>query len=115
MSDRSRLITARTGVVVFGVLAYALALGAESIFELVQQANGVGSAGIFILMVFGLYSGWGGARTALATLVAGLATWVYGTYFGEWTCTYLVSLGAALVVFGVGAFLERNRTARVLP
>lgn len=109
MSDRARLIAARVGVLVFGILAYVLALGAESVFELVQQANGVGSAGIFVLMLFGLYSGWGGPRTALATLVAGLVTWVYGTYIGDWTCTYLVSLGAALSTFAVGALVEQWR------
>jgi SSS family transporter len=111
MTDRSRLITARAGVLVFGLMAYALALGAESIFELVQQANGVGSAGVFVLMVFGLYSGKGGARTAMATLIMGLTTWVYGTYIGEWTCTYLVSLGASLATFGTGIFLENTRPA----
>ena len=109
MSDRARLITARVGVVVFGLVAYALALGAESIFELVQQANGVGSAGIFVLMVFGLYSGLGGPRTGLATLIAGLVSWGYGTYIGDWACTYLISLGTALATFAAGAALERRR------
>ena len=110
MSDRSRLVTARVGVVIFGIIAYALALGAESIFELVQQANGLGSAGIFVLMAFGLYTGLGGPRTGMATLIVGLTTWTYGTYLGEWTCTYLISLAASLVTFVLGASLERRRT-----
>jgi Na+/proline symporter len=110
MTDRARLITARTGVVVCGLVAYALALGAESIFELVQQANGLGSAGIFVLMAFGLYTGLGGPRTGLATLIVGLVTWAYGTYFSEWTCTYLISLAASLVTFALGASFERRRT-----
>jgi Na+/proline symporter len=112
MSDRARLFTARAGVVVFGIVAYALALGAESIFDLVQQANGVGSAGIFVLMVFGLYSGKGGPRTGLATLIVGLGTWVYGTYLGDWTYTYLISLGASLATFILMAMIEQKSRTR---
>jgi Na+/proline symporter len=108
MPDHSKLKIARAGVILFGLLAYGLALGAESIFELVQQANGVGSAGIFVLMVFGLFSGFGGPRTGFVTLLAGLGTWIYGTYFGAWEYTYLISLGAALVAFVVVGSFERR-------
>jgi SSS family transporter len=112
MSDGRKLLLARSGVVVFGVVAYALALGATSIFELVQQANGVGSSGVFIVMVFGLFTKFGGARAGLATLAVGLGVWTYGTYVGEWRCTYLVSLAASLITYvAVGAF-ERLGTGR---
>ena len=39
MPDARKLFLARAGVVIFGVAAYALALGADNIFELVQQAD----------------------------------------------------------------------------
>ena len=105
MSDRRKLLLARSGVVVFGVVAYGLALGANSVFELVQQANGVGSAGIFVVLVFGLFSKFGGPRAGLATLTAGLGVWAYGTYVGKWEYPYLVSLASALAAdVGVGAF-----------
>jgi SSS family transporter len=113
MSDRQRLITARVGVAAFGLIACGFALGAETIFELVQQANGVGSAGIFVLMVGGLYAGkFGGARAGLATLAVGLGTWAWGTYIAEWTVTYLVSLACAAGTFvTVGWFEHRSRAA----
>jgi len=106
-TDRCRLLFARAGVVVFGIAAAGFALGAESIFELVQQANGVGSAGIFALLVFGLYAGkFGGPRAGLATLTVGLGTWIWGTFIGEWSVTYLVSLSASLATFAIVAGLE---------
>jgi Na+/proline symporter len=106
-TDRQRLLLARAGVVVFGVVAAGFALGADSIFDLVQQANGVGSAGIFALLVFGLYAGkFGGPRAGLATLTVGLGTWIWGTFIGEWSVTYLVSLSASLATFAIVAGLE---------
>ena len=114
MSDARKLLLARSGVVVFGIVAYALALGAESIFQLVQQANGVGSSGVFVVMVFGLFTKFGGARAGLSTLAVGLGLWIYGTYVGEWTYTYLLSLAASLVTYLAVSFFERPKFSRHL-
>ena len=113
LPDRRKLLLARIGVAVFGIVAYGLALGADSVIELVDQANGVGSAGILVLMVFGLFSAVGGAKTGLATLAVGLGTWIYGTYVGEWQCTYLISLTASTATYLLGAIIE-NRAAPML-
>lgn len=110
-TDRQRLLLARAGVVVFGVAAAGFALGADSIFDLVQQANGVGSAGIFALLVFGLYGGkFGGSRAGLATLTVGLGTWIWGEFIGAWPATYLVSLASSLSTFAIVAGLESRMT-----
>lgn len=109
-SDAARLRLARGGVAVFGLAACGLALGADSIFELVQQANGLGSAGICVLVIGGLYAGrFGGPRTGIATLMAGLGTWTWGTYIGEWSVTYLVSLATAILTFLVVGLAELRR------
>lgn len=112
LSDRQKLLLARGGVALFGLLACGLALGAESIFELVQQANGVGSAGIFTLLCFGLFAGsFGGPRAGVATLAVGLGTWIWGTYVAQLPVTYLVSLAASLVTFvSVGWWEQRRAT-----
>jgi Na+/proline symporter len=107
MSDRGRLLLARAGVVVFGLVAYALALGAESIFELVQQANGVGSAGILVVMIFGLFTKFGGMWASHVTLIVGFSTWALGTYVTKWEATYVVSLISATVAYVATATLER--------
>jgi Na+/proline symporter len=108
LSERQKLRAARLGVVVFGLVAFGLALGAESVFELVQQANGVGSAGILVLLVFGLFSRLGGRRAATATLAAGLASWAWGTYAAGWTCTYLISIACSVGTYlGVACWESR--------
>jgi Na+/proline symporter len=109
MPDRKKLLLARAGVVLFGLVAYGLALSAESVIELVDQANGVGSAGILVLMVFGLFSTFGGARTGFVTLAVGLGIWTYGTYIGKWECTYLISLAAAATTYALGGIIESRQ------
>jgi Na+/proline symporter len=112
MSDRAKLLAARAGVVVFGLVAYALALGAESIFELVQTANGIGSGGIFVLVIFGLFSGFGGKWAAVSCLTTGTLVWAVLTYAVEsFAAPYLVSLAAAFLVYLVVAAFERRRPA----
>jgi Na+/proline symporter len=107
LGDAARLKLARTGVAVMGIIACGLALGSDSIFELVQMANGIGSGGIFVLMCFGLFSRRGGKVAALACIVTGTVTWAVPTvWMPEFPAPYLLSLVAALAAFVIGAQLE---------
>ena len=85
LSERQRVRTARIGVAVFGVLAYVIALYAGGIYELVATASAFGSAGIFVVGLFGLFSRTGGAPSAYAALVAGVVVWAAGEYWLEWS------------------------------
>ncbi|MGH8627687.1 MAG: sodium:solute symporter family protein, partial [Gammaproteobacteria bacterium] len=72
-SERGRLMANRMAVVVYGILAYLIALSGESVFALVQEASSLGSAGILVILVFGLYTqGFGGRIAAYAALICGL-------------------------------------------
>lgn len=112
MSERGKLRMARAGVVVFGIVAYLLALGADTIFELVQQANGMGSAGILVMVVFGLFTRFGGIWPGAATLAVGFASWAIGTYLTKWEATYTISIAASLGTYLAVAGLELRRDRR---
>ena len=56
LDEARKVWCARVGVIVFGVLAYVIALYAGGIYELVATASAFGSAGIFVVGVFGLFS-----------------------------------------------------------
>jgi Na+/proline symporter len=104
-SERAKVRTARVCVAVFGVLAWAMAISAEGVYELVQHASAFGSAGIFVVVSFGLFTSWGGERSALAALVTGVTVWVVGAYVLDLPFAYLAALGlaaAAYVVVGLG-------------
>ncbi|MEK7401841.1 MAG: sodium:solute symporter family protein, partial [Gemmatimonadota bacterium] len=90
-NERTKVMMARGGVMLFGVIAYLLARRAEGILELVEQASALGSAGTLVTAVFALFTNWGGPRTAIATLTAGLVVYVVATYGGAET-PFLISL-----------------------
>lgn len=78
MTDRQQLFAMRSTIVVFAalVLAYAIAMQGTSIYELVSTAYQVTLVAAFVPLVMGLY--WKRATTqgAIASVAAGMATWI---------------------------------------
>jgi Na+/proline symporter len=103
--ERAKVRIARAGVLAFGVIAYILALHAEGVFALVEQASAFGSAGVLVTVLFALFTRLGSARTAGATLLAGVVTYVGGVTLGADT-PFLLSLGASLATWGIGCSLD---------
>jgi SSS family transporter len=99
LDERAKVRISRIGVVVFGIVAWALALSADSIFKLVESASALGSSGIFVVMVFGLFTRYGHTAAAYVTLVTGIAVWAWGSYVAEWQFPYIISLAAALLAY----------------
>jgi Na+/proline symporter len=107
--DARRVRLARAAVVIFGLVAYGLAVRAEGVFALVEQASAFGSAGSLVVVCFGLFTPWGGPRTALVTLLGGLAAYLAASYGGA-PYPFLTSLGTALALYLAGAVIEALTT-----
>jgi len=103
--ERTKVLLARGGVVLFGGLAYLLALGAEGVFALVEQASAFGSAGALVTITIGIFTPWGGPRTAMATLVGGMAVYLAASY-GGFPYPFLASLGASVLIYLLGAVMS---------
>lgn len=112
LGERGRLAAARLSVLAFGVAATLLALGAGTIYDLVETASAFGSTGVFVVSCFALFTRFGGASSAYASLVVGLGVWGYGDYVAEWTAPYLTSLACALAAYVGVAGLEALRGGR---
>jgi Na+/proline symporter len=110
--ERAKVVLARSGVITFGVGAYFLARHATGVFELVEQASAFGSAGALVTVSFGLFTNWGGGRTAIATLSAGLLAYLAAIVVGADT-PFLISLGSALACYVFGALLEKQPHGRL--
>jgi len=108
LTERQKVWIARGGVAFFGIVAYVGALYAEGVYALVEEASAFGSAGLFVVILLGLFSQRGGPRTALATLGTGMLAWVLGAYLLDWPHPYLNSLAAALGTYLIGMLLERT-------
>ncbi|HEY1043532.1 MAG TPA: sodium:solute symporter family protein [Telluria sp.] len=78
MTDKERLFAMRASIVVFAalVLAYAIAMQGTSIYDLVSSAYQVTLVGAFVPLLMGLY--WKRATTqgAIASIAAGVFTWI---------------------------------------
>ncbi len=104
-----RLTAARCTVVAAGVAACALAMTDWSVSDLVEEASGFGSAGVFVLAVVATRGRLGGWLAANCALLAGLATWILGRYVlaDAIDHPYLGSLAAAALAFLLGLGIER--------
>jgi Na+/proline symporter len=109
LTDRQKILTARIGVAAFGIMAYVIALYAGGIYELVATASAFGSAGIFVVGLFGLFSRVGGPLSAYAALVAGIVVWAAGEYFLDWSTPYVAAILSALAAYLAGAALAPRR------
>lgn len=107
LSEAAKVRSARLGVAVFGVVAYGMALHAEGVYALVEQASAFGSAGIVVIVTFGLFTRFGGPVSALSALLAGVGLWVVGSYVLALSWAYLGALAGAVAMYVVTAFLER--------
>ena len=103
LGERGRLRLNRAAVVAFGVVAYLISLGSESLYALVEQASGLASAGVVVLMVVAIFlPAIGGVASAAAALIASVAVYLLAPGFGI-TTPYLASLAAAALAYGVFA------------
>lgn len=105
-----KLKLARGGVVLFGVLALLLALQAQGVAELVEDASAFGSAGVLVVVSFGLFTTIGGPLAAGASLLGGLGVYVAGDLLGA-PYPFITSLAAAVVLYLLGARMEPRSSA----
>ena len=82
----------------FGVIAWLLARGADGVYELVEQASALGSAGVLVTVSFALFTNMGGARAAAATLVTGVVVYLLSAFIGAQT-PFLLSLLACVIAY----------------
>ena len=109
MSEQNKLLVARGGVLVLGILAYYLAIYGTTTYEMVEMASGLGSAGIFVISIFALFSKRGGPLAAGAALIVGLGVSVCGSYITPFDGSYVISIVGAFVVYMLVSMREPAR------
>lgn len=110
LPERTKVAVDRSIVIVSGIAAAFFAFGAEGVYELVKDASSFGSAGIFVVMMAGLYSRRGDGTTASATLLIGAVTWGAAHYLLHFELSYLLSLAVSLLVF-ISVEIYRTRSS----
>jgi Na+/proline symporter len=111
LSERTQLWTTRATVAVLAVVAYALAASSEGIKDLVETASAFGSAGVFVTLMFGLFTRSGGASSAIAAIAAGVVAWALGRYAFAMETPYLLALLLSTIAYVGVALMERRTLA----
>jgi SSS family solute:Na+ symporter len=99
LDERQKIRMNRVAVFLLGLVAYVLALRAEGVYALVEGASALGSAGVFVCVVFGLFTGLGGAASACSALLVGALVYVGASVGFEAAHPYTLSLAASLVAY----------------
>lgn len=106
MPEFKKVGWARFFVLVFGLIAWVIATHAEGVYNLVVDAAAFGTAGIFTVVVFGLFTKIGGRFSAAATMFVAMGVWLSATYLFDISWAYLLSLICAIAVYVVTAAIE---------
>jgi Na+/proline symporter len=115
ISEEGKLRAARIGVIGSGLAAWYLALASGSVLGLVEEASGFGSAGILVLVIFGLWGRFGGQAAALAALIGGVGVWIPAHFVYELPYDYLASVAAAFGGYLAVGTLERAKAPKAAP
>jgi Na+/proline symporter len=110
--ERGRLLLTRITVVALAIVAFAIALRFERVKELTELASAAGSAGVFVVTAFGLFTRFGGPLAALATVAIGAGAWLVFGWVVQLSAPYLASLCLALLTYIVTATVEARRGAK---
>jgi Na+/proline symporter len=112
LSDAGRLRLTRLSVTGLGLVAFVIATFGVSVHSLVEESGALGSAGLVVAGLFGLFTRVGGTRAALSSLLLGAVTYVLAEHVLELDVAYLTSLGGAALGYALGTLFE-TRTAAV--
>jgi len=109
-SERAKVLLARGGVAILGTIAFALALRSEAISDLVELASAFATAGVFVTLMFGLFTRIGGPVAAYLTLATGALVWVAcGPSLLDLEAPYTVAVVAAAIVYPIAGVVEGRR------
>lgn len=110
-TEKTKLRIARGAVFVFGLAAYGLARDADGVYALIEAASAFASAGVLVSASFGLFTAFGGPKSAGAALISGALVWMIAERGDLFAAPYLASLAAAILSYvAVAAFEGRDRT-----
>ncbi len=114
-NEKKKLFVNRLMVVTIGVLAYILAISADSVHQIVYAGASIGTAGIVVIYLFSFQSKFGGKWAALTSLCLGIIIPLVGDHFVNFIAyPYLTGFVLALIGYvGVGwweySFQRKNQ------
>ncbi len=114
MSEARKVTMNRAFVVVAGLLAYLVAaLSNQTILSLVVIADSIGTAGLVVVVLIGLYSRFGGPLAALSAIAVGMFVPPLSDIWFGVEAPWLMGLLLAVLSYSVVAMFERRRAVAI--
>lgn len=82
-SEKFKVILARGGVLLSGIVAYSIAFSSDSITGLVELASSLGGPSILVLTSIALFVKKGNAFNAMIAMIASIVTWLVSHFVME--------------------------------
>lgn len=98
-SLKKNLLITRLSVCFLGLVIYSITLFSDSIYDLVELASSLGSSGLVVITLLGLWTKWGTPVAALGTLTAGLIVLPIAEYVLEIPAPYLFTIVTCLALY----------------
>jgi len=114
LDDFHKVKITRISVIIFGIIAWIIALKASSVLHLVEDASSFGSCGLFVTFVFGIFSKFGGAKAALCAIVTGFVVWFFGKLTGTISYPYITALAVSAFSYLAVGTIEKWSARRML-
>lgn len=96
-AEKRKLLYTRLSVVLIALIALAIAWMSDGIYELVESASSLGTAGILVITLFGLWTSFGGPVSAIAALVLGVVTMPIAENILEIEAPFMASIALAAI------------------
>lgn len=85
-----------------------IALRSSTIHELIETASSIGSAGLIVVTLFGLFTTLGGPAAAIAAVITGAGVWLAGMFWEPTSVPYTLATAlAALAYLAVSLIFRR--------
>lgn len=109
-TSQRKLIITRISVGFLGVIIYCITHFSESIYELVELASSLGSSGLVVITLLGLWTQVGHSKAALATLFMGLIFLPFSEFVLKLQAPYLTTLAMCLMTYLLISILTAGNT-----
>lgn len=108
-TEAAKLRAVRICVVAIALIAFALAMTFESVKQMTELASAAGSSGVFVALMFGLFTSFGGPRAAVASMLTGALGWACLSVYFAVVAPYLTSLALAVIAYAAAGLTEQRR------
>lgn len=110
-SERTKVLMARGGVLLSGVIAYGIAFSSDSIIGLVELASSLGGPSILVITCMALFEKRGTAFNANVAIVCSLIAWVLCHFVIEMDYPVIVTVLMCIVGYFFSMLLGKKQIA----